>query len=87
MSDTREQGAFAQIPMKWLGPLRISGNVAEGEVEVPLATYETTLFPSVKRGATVSRLVEGGIRTTLVDERMTCPRFRRLSPARAALRA
>lgn len=71
MSDTREQGAFAQIPMKWLGPLRISGNVAEGEVEVPLATYETTLFPSVKRGATVSRLVEGGIRTTLVDERMT----------------
>lgn len=63
--------AFAQIPMKWLGPLRVSGNVAEGEMQVPLATYETTLFPSVKRGATVSRLVEGGIRTTLVGERMT----------------
>ncbi|MDO5646035.1 MAG: hydroxymethylglutaryl-CoA reductase [Dermabacter sp.] len=62
---------FAQIPMAWIGPLRLSGNVTSGEIEVPLATYETTLFPSVKRGATVSRLVEGGIRATLVDERMT----------------
>ncbi len=66
-----DTSTFAHIPMQWLGPLRISGNAAEGEVKVPLATYETTLFPSVKRGATVSRLVDGGIRATLVNERMT----------------
>ncbi|APB01127.1 Hydroxymethylglutaryl-CoA reductase (NADPH) [Nocardia seriolae] len=46
--------AAAAIPMKWVGPLRISGNFAEAEIEVPLATYETPLWPSVGRGAKVS---------------------------------
>lgn len=62
---------YAQVPLQWIGPVRVSGNAANDEIEVPLATYETTLFPSVKRGAAVSRLVEGGIRATLLDERMT----------------
>jgi len=57
--------------MKWVGPLRISGNVATTETQVPLATYESPLWPSVGRGAKVSMLAEDGIVATLVDERMT----------------
>ncbi|WP_405498502.1 hydroxymethylglutaryl-CoA reductase [Nocardia sp. NBC_00511] len=57
--------------MKWVGPIRISGNVAETETAVPLATFETPLWPSVARGAKLSMAVARGIVTTLVDERMT----------------
>ncbi len=59
------------IPTKWVGPIRVSGNAVEGEHEVPLATYESPLWPSVGRGARISRMVEGGIVATVVDERMT----------------
>jgi len=59
------------IPTSWVGPLRISGNAIDEEVSVPLATYETPLWPSVGRGAKVSRMVEGGIAVSVVDERMT----------------
>lgn len=62
--------AFAPVPMRWLGPVRLSGNVMTGEQEIPLATYETTLWPSVRRGAHVSTMIDGGIQTTLIDERM-----------------
>ncbi|ASK65660.1 hydroxymethylglutaryl-CoA reductase [Brachybacterium avium] len=58
------------VPTQWVGPIRLSGNAATGEVEVPLATYESPLWPSVGRGAKVSRLVEGGITATLLDARM-----------------
>lgn len=61
----------APIPLKWIGPISVSGNVFTGETKVPLATYETPLWPSVKRGAKISTLVAGGIQCTLVDERMT----------------
>lgn len=66
-----EAHAIAGVPMKWVGPVRISGNVAETETHVPLATYESPLWPSVGRGAKVSMLTEQGIVATLVDERMT----------------
>jgi hydroxymethylglutaryl-CoA reductase (NADPH) len=62
---------YAQIPMQFVGPLKVSGPVVEGDYEVPLATYETPLWPSVNRGARVSMNCEGGIRCTVVDERMT----------------
>ena len=58
------------IPTRWVGPLRLTGDVT-GEQQVPLATYETPLWPSVGRGARLSRLVPDGIRVTVVDERMT----------------
>ncbi|KFG71555.1 hydroxymethylglutaryl-CoA reductase [Streptomyces mutabilis] len=61
----------AGVPMKWVGPLRVSGNVTTVETDVPLATYESPLWPSVGRGAKVSMLAEDGIVATLVDERMT----------------
>ncbi|MEU4796696.1 hydroxymethylglutaryl-CoA reductase [Streptomyces sp. NPDC023327] len=70
-STPRGEPASAHVPQRWVGPLRISGNVATTEVEVPLATYESPLWSSVGRGALISRRVEGGITATLVDERMT----------------
>lgn len=62
---------FAPIPMRWIGPLRITDDSTTYEQSVPLATYETTLWPSVKRGAHVSTLVDGGIVSTVIDTRMT----------------
>ncbi|GGX22578.1 hydroxymethylglutaryl-CoA reductase (NADPH) [Streptomyces malachitofuscus] len=79
-----EPHAVAGVPMKWVGPLRISGNVAELETQVPLATYESPLWPSVGRGARLSTMVEEGIVTTLVDERMTRSVFVRAEDAQTA---
>ncbi len=60
-----------EIPTQWVGPLRISGNTLNEEVSVPLATYETPLWPSVGRGASISREIAEGIRVTLLHEKMT----------------
>jgi len=60
----------AAIPMQEVGPIKIVGPVVEEEVKVPLATFETPLWPSVNRGARVSARA-GGIRTVIVDDRMT----------------
>lgn len=60
----------APIPMRWVGPIKITGHILDEEIKVPLATYETPLWPSVSRGARISRL-SGGIRTTVIDARMT----------------
>ncbi|HEY5621359.1 MAG TPA: hypothetical protein VIR77_02040 [Pontiella sp.] len=62
---------FAQIPMQFVGPLKVSGSVIEGEYEVPLATFESPLWPSVNRGARVAMQSPNGIRCTVVDDRMT----------------
>ena len=62
---------YAQIPMQFVGPLKVSGPIMDGEYEVPLATYETPLWPSVNRGARVSMNCEGGIQCTVIDDRMT----------------
>ncbi|WP_217614281.1 hydroxymethylglutaryl-CoA reductase [Cellulomonas sp. GbtcB1] len=77
----------APIPLRWVGPLRISGNVMSGETEVPLATYESPLWPSVRRGARLSTMVEGGIKATLVDERMSRSVLLEADDAQAALAA
>ncbi len=61
--------AYAQIPMQWVGPLRLFGDVV-AEVEAPMATYETPLWPSVNRGARITTHA-GGIRITIVDARMS----------------
>ncbi|MEM1378938.1 MAG: hydroxymethylglutaryl-CoA reductase [Pseudomonadota bacterium] len=57
------------IPTQWVGPIKIVGEVMDEEVRVPMATYESPLWPSTGRGAKISRLC-GGIRCSLVDERM-----------------
>ncbi len=57
--------------MRNVGPVLITGTTINNEkVLLPMATYETPLWPSVGRGALVSRIC-GGIKTTIIDERMT----------------
>lgn len=60
----------AAIPMETIGPVKLIGPEVEGEILVPLATYETPLWPSTDRGARVS-VQSGGIRAVVVDDRMT----------------
>ena len=60
----------APIPMRTVGPIKICGSVLDEKISVPLATYETPLWPSVGRGARISVLTEG-IKTTVIDERMS----------------
>jgi len=61
---------FAPIPMQAVGPFKLIGDVEVDDLMVPMATYETPLWPSVARGARVAAH-PGGIRVTVVDERMT----------------
>lgn len=56
--------------MQWVGPIELNGNTVNERISVPLATYETPLWPSVGRGAKLSRLA-GGITATVIDARMT----------------
>ena len=58
------------IPMKWVGPIAIVGEELNGLVSVPLATFETPMWPSTNRGASVTRHA-GGVRCHLIDDRMT----------------
>lgn len=60
----------APVPMRKVGPVRLAGGDVDAEVLVPLATYETPLWPSVERGARVTAQA-GGIRAVVLDERMT----------------
>lgn len=60
---------FAHIPMKTVGPVCLIGDVND-TLSLPLATYETPLWPSVGRGAKVTRL-GGGLNIKIIDERMT----------------
>lgn len=59
-----------QIPLQWIGPLRIIGPEVNTELKVPLATLETPMWPSTNRGASVSRHCEG-IRAVIISECMT----------------
>ncbi|MFN8129132.1 MAG: hydroxymethylglutaryl-CoA reductase [Candidatus Nanopelagicales bacterium] len=59
----------AQVPIGLAGPLRIDGEYAQGDFYVPMATTEGTLVASYNRGM---RLLSesGGVKTTVVDDRM-----------------
>lgn len=60
------------VPMQKVGPVSLffgDASTAE-EVVMPLATFETPLWPSVGRGAKVSRDI-GGLRATLISDNMT----------------
>ncbi len=58
------------IPVKTIGPVKIVGPEVTAEVMVPLATFETPMWPSTNRGASVSRSA-GGIQCVILDDRMT----------------
>lgn len=61
---------FASIPLEWIGPIKLIGPEVTDEVEVPLATYESPLWPSTNRGAAICHKA-GGIRACIIDDRMT----------------
>ena len=65
-----EPDSFAQIPMKWVGPAKIIYQGNGEKVSMPLATYESPLWPSTQRGSKVSMQTEG-IAITIIDDRMT----------------
>jgi hydroxymethylglutaryl-CoA reductase (NADPH) len=60
----------AMIPMQAIGPIKIISRYIDEEVLVPLATYESPLWPSTHRGARVCTHA-GGIRAVLLDDRMS----------------
>jgi hydroxymethylglutaryl-CoA reductase (NADPH) len=59
----------AQVPIGVAGPLLVHGEHAQGEFYVPLATAEGTLVASYNRGMKLLHAA-GGVRTTVVDDRM-----------------
>ncbi len=60
----------ATIPMRLVGPVKIQGPEMDAEVLIPLATYETPLWPTTHRGAKACNQA-GGIKAVVLDERMT----------------
>jgi hydroxymethylglutaryl-CoA reductase (NADPH) len=59
----------AQVPIGMAGPLLVDGEHAQGEFYVPLATAEGTLVASYNRGMKLL-YAAGGVKTTVVDDRM-----------------
>src|SRR3990167_235256 len=58
------------IPVKTIGPIKIRGPEVNDEIIVPLATFETPMWPSTNRGASVSRHCEG-IQCVILNDGMT----------------
>jgi len=59
----------AQIPIGFAGPLTVNGEHASDDFLLPMATSEGTLVASYNRGVKVCNL-SGGVKTTVVDDRM-----------------
>ena len=59
----------AQVPVGLAGPLLVDGEHAQGEFYVPMATAEGTLVASYNRGMRLT-YEAGGIKTTVMDDRM-----------------
>ncbi|MEM9708024.1 MAG: hydroxymethylglutaryl-CoA reductase [Pseudomonadota bacterium] len=74
------------VPTQWVGPIKITGDIVDDAISVPMATYESPLWPSTGRGARVSRKTDG-IRCSVVDERMTRSVILRARDGAAALDA
>lgn len=65
-----------QVPLGFVGPLRINGDHASGEFLVPMATTEGALLASVNRGCSVIT-ASGGASALIVKDAMTrAPVFR-----------
>ena len=60
----------AVIPLKWVGPIKIESEFCNEEISVPLATFELPLWPSVDRGARISRQTVG-IKVVIEEDQMT----------------
>lgn len=70
MGGMAKEQDVAAVPLEWVGPVALSGPEVSGELLLPLATYESPLWPSVNRGARVTREI-GGLAVVVVSECMT----------------
>lgn len=59
------------IPMTSIGPLRLRGPILQDDVQVPLATFEQPLWPSVARGARITTRLETGLEVVCARHTMT----------------
>src|SRR5688500_7506128 len=66
----------AQIPMGVVGPLRVRGQYADGDVWVPLATTEAALVASTNRGCAALREAGGAVVRVEDVGRTRAPVFR-----------
>ena len=64
------------VPLGFVGPLRVRGDMADGEFIVPLATTEGALIASVNRGASVITAAGGATAMVVKDEMTRGPVFR-----------
>lgn len=65
-----------QVPLGFVGPLRVNGDHAVGDFLVPMATTEGALVASVNRGCSVVTAA-GGVNVSVVKDQMTrAPVFR-----------
>jgi hydroxymethylglutaryl-CoA reductase (NADPH) len=62
--------SYALIPQRIIGPLHLVNQDFEELISVPLATFETPLWPSVQRGVRACN-ENGGIRVALLHSCMT----------------
>lgn len=69
-TDKSSQEQIASIPMRTVGPVKIISAEVHEDIAIPLATFESPLWPSTHRGTRVCTAA-GGIRATIIDERMT----------------
>jgi hydroxymethylglutaryl-CoA reductase (NADPH) len=63
------ENLYCAIPLQWVGPIPLLFKGEQIDIKVPLATYESPLWPSVKRGAIAAR--ETKIAVTLIQDFMT----------------
>jgi hydroxymethylglutaryl-CoA reductase (NADPH) len=64
-----EQIESVPVPLRFVGPIVIHGEESTYTVRVPLATFESPLWPSVTRGARVTGKA-GGISTVILNDAM-----------------
>lgn len=60
----------APVPLQWIGPITLLGPELTGDVVVPLATYESPLWPSTNRGAAICNKA-GGITVVITKDCMS----------------
>lgn len=67
---TTGEPTAAAIPMRTVGPVCFNSPLLTAEINVPLATFESPLWPSVARGARVS-VRAGGLQVVCAHHTMT----------------
>jgi len=65
----------AQVPIGFAGPLRVRGELADGDFLIPLATSEGTLVASYNRGMKILNLCGGVMVTVVADAMQRAPVF------------